>query len=1185
MIMATLNFSVRYNMETAAVWLGTVTAHDKSSLTLELLLSKAVYSGSLNYRNGSSLPSSGSVSGIKLYENNTLQYELSGGKLSISKILGFLNNADSAGLQQYQLAGNDTINGSLEADVLLGWAGNDVLNGGKGADTMKGGKGNDTYAVDNIGDVIVELANEGTDTVESSESYSLNDNVENLTLIGTAANATGNALKNKLIGNDGDNVLDGLGDRDTLIGSKGNDLYRVDLIKSGSSAKLQDKISEKANEGSDSIELRVAGDLALSKAATLKLGANFENLDASGTGSNLINLTGNSLDNHLTGNAAANILDGGKGADILIGGDGDDTYIIDDIIDPTDLSKDVIVEDASAGIDLVKLNVAIAGGSYTLDDNIDNATLISKVAFDITGNTLDNVINGNAKNNVIWGGEGADTLDGGAGVDTVSYAGSSDGVTVTLNGKTPTNGSGGDAKGDILVNFENIIGSASDDTLTGDAKDNRLDGGKGVDILTGGDGNDTYVVDNADDIIVEGNSKTSGNNDTVEAWFGYTLGDNIENLTLSNDAAISDKNFNGTGNALNNTIIGNDGNNTLNGGDGKDTLKGGKGDDTYIAYLTKSGTSISLQDSFVENAGEGNDTLQIHAVGDLGLASTATLKLDANIEILDASDTGSNKLNLTGNSVDNTLIGNAADNILDGGTGIDILKGGVGNDTYIVDNTADTITEQDGEGIDLVKVDIASTGSTFTLGNYLENAIAISNLDVNLIGNDLSNTLTGNSKNNVIEGIKGSNKGNADILDGGAGVDTVSYEHAALGTALGSDANGHDLGHDSGVSVTLNGSTFTTAHGGDAEGDQLKNFENVTGSANNDTLVGDTNANILDGGAGNDRMEGGNGNDTYIVDSSLDVVTETDALAAGGIDLVQSYVDFTLGSNVENLNLIGLAVNGTGNDLDNILIGNTLGNTLEGGAGNDTLDGGAGIDTLIGGKGNDTYYVDLTVSPSQVVFEDTMTENKDEGTDTLIVFYEARNETGPASALLTLVDNLENMDISGANLTGLNLKGNSSNNVLTGNKYANAIDGGVGDDILKGGDGADILLGGDGADILTGGSGLDTLTGGLGTDIFNFDAASTGNADDITDFSRFQGDSITLLQSQFKNAGTAGKKLAATEFYSGASPSATATQHILYDTSNGKLYYNEDGTGSGALVLIAVFDNKASLLSTDISFI
>ena len=90
--------------------------------------------------------------------------------------------------------------------MLTGLGGNDILNGGAGGDWMLGGTGNDTYVVDNVGDVVTELDGEGTDTIQSSMSFSLAGLafVENLTLTGTAAlSGTGNALDNIIIGNSG----------------------------------------------------------------------------------------------------------------------------------------------------------------------------------------------------------------------------------------------------------------------------------------------------------------------------------------------------------------------------------------------------------------------------------------------------------------------------------------------------------------------------------------------------------------------------------------------------------------------------------------------------------------------------------------------------------------------------------------------------------------------------------------------------------------------------------------------------------------------------------------------------------------------------------------------------------------------------------------------------------------------
>ncbi len=130
---------------------------------------------------------------------------------------------------------------------------------------------------------------------------------------------------------------------------------------------------------------------------------------------------------------------------------------------------------------------------------------------------------------------------------------------------------------------------------------------------------------------------------------------------------------------------------------------------------------------------------------------------------------------------------------------------------------------------------------------------------------------------------------------------------------------------------------------------------------------------MLNGGAGADKLTGGSGNDIYVVDNIGDVATE---LASEGADTVQSSVTYTLAANVENITLTSsTAINGTGNSLDNVLVGNGAINTLAGGAGNDTLNGGAGADKLVGGAGNDLYVVDNA--------GDVISELAGEGTDTV----------------------------------------------------------------------------------------------------------------------------------------------------------------------------------------------------------
>ncbi|MBD2270993.1 cadherin domain-containing protein, partial [Anabaena sp. FACHB-1391] len=304
--------------------------------------------------------------------------------------------------------GNDWIKAGTGNDDLGGGNGNDTLNGGAGADLLGGGSGNDTYVVDNVGDVIIEFLNQGIDTVESSITWTLRANLENLTLQGTTAiNGTGNTLNNTITGNTGNNVLNGGAGADTLIGGlgndsliggAGNDSYYVDSTA--------DIITESVGQGLDSV---------FSTAATYTLSANVENLTLQGT--TAINGTGNTLNNIITGNAADNVLNGGAGADTLIGGAGNDSYYVDN-------TADSITENLNEGTDIVFSTV-----TYTLTPNTENLTLQGTTAINGTGNTLNNIITGNAADNVITGGTGADTLLGGAGNDTYYVDNTADSIT------------------------------------------------------------------------------------------------------------------------------------------------------------------------------------------------------------------------------------------------------------------------------------------------------------------------------------------------------------------------------------------------------------------------------------------------------------------------------------------------------------------------------------------------------------------------------------------------------------------------------------------------------------------------------------------------------------------------------------------------------------------------------------
>src|SRR5574337_1036618 len=546
--------------------------------------------------------------------------------------------ADGAELQldavQLGGAGDDTLIGTSDSDVLMGGAGNDtlisdgndLLNGGTGADTMIGSIGDDVYVVDNAGDVVIELPDEGNDTIDARVSYTLSANVENLRLRGKGdISGIGNELDNTLLGNSGNNALYGMAGNDTLVAGEG-----IDTVYTQLDYTLGQNLENLALTGADAV---------------------------SGTGNELNNvLIGNAANNTLVGLAGNDTLEGGAGADTLVGGSGDDTYIVDD-------AGDLVVEAAGEGVDLVK-----AGVSYTLTDNTENLLLTGTANLEGTGSALDNTLAGNSGSNTLMGLDGNDFLDGGAGSDVlVGGAGDDTYVVDNIADSVVENvGEGTDTVRSAITltlgqNQENLtlIGRAAidgtgnelDNVLTGNGANNRLDGGFGADTLAGGSGDDTYVIDASDTVI----ENLYAGTDTVIAPFDYTLGANVENLTLTGAALTATGNELDnvlTGTAADNTLTGLAGNDVLDGGEGVDLLIGGTGDDPYVIDRA--------DDVMAELAGQGVDTVK----------ASLTWTLGADLENLTL--TGAEAIDGTGNAADNILIGNSAANVL---TGL------VGNDT------------------------------------------------------------------------------------------------------------------------------------------------------------------------------------------------------------------------------------------------------------------------------------------------------------------------------------------------------------------------------------------------------------------------------------------------------------------------------------------------------------------------
>jgi Ca2+-binding RTX toxin-like protein len=738
----------------------------------------------------------------------------------------------------------------------------------------------------------------------------------------------------------------------------------------------------------------------------------------------------------LYGGDGNDTLDGGAAIDSLRGGAGNDVYIVDSAYDFIQELGDATDRDA------VWSALSIDLGNDSRFGGIEDAKLLGSAAASLIGDNRGNRLEGNGAANAIsggtdddtlTGGDGNDTLDGGAGFDSliggkgndlyvideltedndvVETAGEGiDTLRSAINATLAANvenllllGAANSGEGNSLANVmtgngegNNLDGADGNDTLIGKDGDDELDGGTGNDSLAGGLGDDEYFVDAAGDKIAESASQGA---DMVFSKISWTLGANLENLTLTDPAAL-----NGIGNTLANLIIGNvsynllsggagndtlqadGGNDTLDGGAGADWMDGGAGDDTYtIDNLDADGAGADKGDIVVDSG--GNDTVRTFFAVNLG-ADYAGIENAVLLGSAAIGVTGTAGANwLTGNGSANQIAGLAGNDTLDGGGGGDKLTGGIGDDRYVIDNAKDIIIENSGEG-----TDTAQSSVSYTLAANLEHLVLAGAGAIGGTGNDGANALTGNGAANKLWGLAGNdtllgNVGN-DLLDGGVGADSLDgglgndqfVIDSVSDTVLERDGEGIDGVQSYLQSIVLaafieNLTLMTGAKDGMGNGLANSILGNgdanaLDGAAGNDTLSGGAGNDTLSGGSDIDRMGGGQGNDLYFVDSSTDAVIEA---SGQGFDTIEASASFTLGNYVENLTLAAGtgSINGTGNTQANLITGNEGDNklsgssgkdtifgddgadTLDGGAGNDSLAGGAGDDILRGGAGNDT---------------------------------------------------------------------------------------------------------------------------------------------------------------------------------------------------------------------------------------
>jgi Ca2+-binding RTX toxin-like protein len=1131
------------------------------------------------------------------------------------------------------LDGNDALFGGDGDDVLKGGIGNDFLDGGLGADTLDGGLGKDTATFSSAtGSLSLSL---GYTTAQYTVlGYKTITSIENL--IGSAYNdyLSGDGYANRLEGRNGNDNLYGNAGNDALYGGNGDDYL--------SGGDDNDSLYGGAND--DTLYGGYGADKLNGDAGDDKLYGEAGNDQLNG-GSGSDTLYGYSDDDTLHGNlgddtlfggdgkdlmygdAGNDVLDGGYGDDRSYGGAGSDTFMV---------SYGADTFDGGSGSDTVSFaniytNIAFSLASTTSWTYYTSASLSLRFVENIigsyysdslTGNSGKNVIDGAAGNDILYGGAGDDTLIGGSGdgtliggvgTDFASFAASLVSVTVDLGaGTAQATGEGNDT----LESIEGLIGSGLDDQLLGNAADNIFIGGQGDDYINGRGGSDTasYSTSSA---AVKVNLSVSGSQDTRGA--GYDKLTSIENVT---------------GSSYDDSLMGSAAKNYLSGGSGDDLLQGMKGDDTLDG-----GSGFDLA-SFAEVSTALNLSLSRIGAQSAGSAGKDTLISIEGLEGGSASDT------LSGSSKANLLIGNKGNDKLYGLAGNDTLSGGAGNDRLDGGSGTDTADYTDLKSA--VVIDLAKTAAQDTKGAGLDKLVSIESIaggkgSDSLFGSGGANTLSGGDGNDKLYGRGGTDilvggDGN-DVLDAGSGtgerlVGGAGNDRYMLGTGKGNGIIEDSLGaHDivdasksssaatidlaTGKSSTSAGQTLTLAAGGtstlpldlvflqDLSGSFYDDIATVKTlvpkvvdaitSVNRDSafgVVGFVDKPISPFGASS-------GDYVYKLFSPVSDDGTTVATAYDGMTILNG--NDTPEAQLEALFQVAKRADGEVGFRDESMRVVVLFTDAEYHVAGDGE--GAGItkpndgDGVIEGTGTSEDYPSVDQLKAALekagifpifAVTDTVTSSYKEltsklGTGGVVNITESSSNIVSAirdAAKLATRTSIEDAD--GSKFADV-IKGSAIGNTIHGNGGHDTITGLAGNDVLAGGSGNDKIDGGSGADRIYGGSGKDFLIGGSSSDTFVFDTKlAAANIDTIDDFD-VKSDRIWLDNDVFAKAGAIGD-LTTGAFHIGAK-AHDANDRIIYDKSTGKLWYDDDGTGSHAAVQFAVIDKALSVTSSHFDII
>lgn len=732
--------------------------------------------------------------------------------------------------------GNDRLYGDEGDDILLGGTDDDLLAGGLGNDTLRGGTGHNIYVFERqFGYDSLTLDAQEHATLQFNGTITAKDvmfQVSGKDLIVTLAGESGNQL----------HITGALSVVD--LGSVGGIMARCNL----EAIQFGDGERWSANEILNHLGFYTATDDVL-----VQQGGNY--LVSGGLGDDA--LTGGNANDQLNGGDGNDALTGSAGNDLLLGGVGNDSYYFN----------------AGDGTDEIRDTGSSADSRDTLI--FGRGILSSDVTQRVQGNDIILTVNSDRGAVTIRGGLTSDLA-----IERVLFA---DGTVLDSRTWQPlpalTLATGA---GEVLLTREQQLSRLvfGDGVLPEQLKCTREDDNL---VIAVADSSDRWVLqgwfrDSAPTVLVALFA-------TGELWTADDLTRRASVLTGTagadqlaaptriastlSGAGGDDKLAGGT---KADVLLGGAGNDHLDGGFGSDRMQGGTGDDTYLVD--------NANDAIIEQEGEGRDRV----------ISSISYTLAANTEGLTLI--GDSAVAGDGNELDNVIIGNALDNrltggqgndTLDGSAGADYLAGGLGDDSYYIDNFADTLDEGNGGGTDTVYSTI-----THTLTDTFENLTLIGGGSINGTGNQKDNVLKGNAENNQLIGLAGN-----DTLDGGVGSD---YLVGGTGDDSYFVDNINDrVTENAGEGTDTVYSSISYALGNTLENLTLIGATNVNASGNtgNNVLTGNSGKNLLDGGAGDDTLDGGNGDDTLVGGNGNDTYRFR---LQGGIDTVSDATDVNTGT-------------------------------------------------------------------------------------------------------------------------------------------------------------------------------------------------------------------------------------------------------------------------------------------------